>query len=482
MAATYDIAVIGGGPGGYVSAIRAAQLGARVVVVEKDKLGGTCLNVGCIPTKALLTSAELYALAGRGAEFGVALKNLHFDLAAAQERKAKVVATLVNGVGTLFKSAGVDSVKGAATLKGKGKIAVGKDEIAAKDILLATGSVPARIPIGGVEHTLDSTAILELTRIPERLAVIGGGVVGMEFASLFSELGSQVDVLEMLPRILPMVEADISNVYRKHLEKLGGKVHTEAKVEAVVKDGKAFRVRFGVGGEGAEIPADVVLLAAGRTPYTEGLGLDAAGVELDGPRVKVDDHLRTTGDAVWACGDVIGGIMLAHVASYEGVCAVENIAGSGDRIPDYHAAPNCIYTDPEIANVGLGETEARERGLQVKVGRFPLQASARALTLGQAEGLVKVIAEAGSDRILGVQMIGPRVTDLVAEATLAIQHGLTIHDLDLTMHAHPTMAESLLQAALAADGRAIEIPNRKPRAEAAAARSAEPKEESSVAR
>ncbi|TMD56374.1 MAG: dihydrolipoyl dehydrogenase [Chloroflexi bacterium] len=485
MASSYDLAVIGGGPGGYVSAIRAAQLGARVVVVEKDSLGGTCLNVGCIPTKSLLTSAELYALAGRGSEFGVEAKELRFNFAAAQERKAKVVATLVNGVGSLFKAAGVESRKGTATLKGKGRIAIGKEEINAKDILVATGSVPARIPIKGVEHTLDSTAILELTRVPERLAVIGGGVVGMEFASLYAELGSQVTVLEMLPRILPMVEADISNLYRRHLEKLGGKIHTEAKVEGVVKDGRGFKVRFGIGGEGAETGAEVVLLAAGRTPYTDGLGLDAAGVELDGRRVKVDDHLRTSAAGVWACGDVIGGIMLAHVASYEGICAVENIAGGGDRVPDYHAAPNCIYTDPEIANVGLGETEARERGIQVKVGRFPLQASARALTLGQAEGMVKVIAEAGSERLLGVQMIGPRVTDLVAEATLAIQRNLTIHDLELTMHAHPTMAESLLQAALAADGRAIEIPNRKPRAEAApaaAARSAEPKEESSVAR
>jgi dihydrolipoamide dehydrogenase len=485
MATSYDIAVIGGGPAGYVAAIRAAQLGASAVVVEKDKLGGTCLNYGCIPTKSLLTSAELYALAGRGAEFGVETKGLSFNLAAAQERKAKVVSTLVNGVASLFKAGGVESVKGTAKLLGKGRVAVGKDEINAKDILLATGSVPAWIPIQGVEHTIDSTAILELNRIPRRLVVIGGGVVGMEFASLFSELGSEVTVLEMLPRILPMIESDISNLYRRHLEKLGGKVHTEAKVEAVTKDGKAFRVRFGVGGEGAEAPADVVLLAAGRTPYTEGLGLEAAGVELDGRRVKVDDHLRTSADGVWAAGDVIGGIMLAHVGSYEGVCVVENIAGHADRVPDYHAAPNCIYTDPEIANVGLGEAEAKERGIEVKVGRFPLQASGRALTLGQAEGMVKVVAGATDGRVLGVQMIGPRVTDLIAEATLVVQRGLTIDDIDLTMHAHPTMAESLLQAALAADGRAIEIPNRKtrpPAATAAAARGAEPKEESSVAR
>jgi dihydrolipoamide dehydrogenase len=484
VASSYDIAIIGGGPGGYVAALRAAQLGASVVVVEKDKLGGTCLNWGCIPTKALLTSAEVFALAKRGAEFGVDVKGLTFNLPVAMERKAKVVNTLVSGVGMLFKSSGVESLQGTARLLGKGRIAVGKDEISAHDILLATGSVPARIPIKGVEHTIDSTAILELSRLPKRLVIIGGGVVGMEFASLFSELGTEVTVLEMLPQILPMIETEVSNVYRRHLEKLGGKVHTDAKVEEVRKEGKELTVRFGLKGEGSETAADVVLLAAGRSPYTEGLGLDAAGVDMDGKRVSVDDHLRTSADGVWAIGDVIGGIMLAHVASYEGVCAVENIAGDGDRVPDYHAAPNCVYTEPEIANVGLREAEAREAGHEVKVGRFPLQASGRALTLGQAEGLVKVIADAETDKLLGVQMVGPRVTELIAEATLAIQHGQTIHDIDLTMHAHPTMAESLLQAALAADGRAIEIPNRKPRTPAAPvalARTADPKEESSVA-
>jgi dihydrolipoamide dehydrogenase len=485
MASSFDIAVIGGGPGGYVAALCAAQLGASVLVVEKDRLGGTCLNFGCIPTKALLTSAEVYSLAKRGAEFGVDVKGLTFNLPAAMERKAKVVNTLVNGVGTLFKAAGVESLKGTAKLLGKGRFSVGKQQIAAGDILIATGSVPSRIPIKGVEHTIDSTAILELAKLPKRLAIIGGGVVGMEFASLFSELGTEVTVLEMLPQILPMIETEVAGVYRKHLEKLGGTVHTEARVEAVVKDGKGFKVSFSSKGESAETPADVVLLAAGRSPYTEGLGLDAAGVELDGPRVRVDDRLRTSADGVWAIGDVIGGIMLAHVASYEGVCAVENIAGGRDRVPDYHAVPNCIYTEPEIANVGLRESEARDAGHEVKVGRFPLQASARALTLGQAEGMVKVIADAKDDRILGVQMVGPRVTELIAEATLAIQHDHTIHDIDLTIHAHPTMAESLFQAALAADGRAIEIPNRKPRTPVAAeapARAAEPKEESSVAR
>ncbi|GAC1658169.1 MAG: hypothetical protein NVS9B1_17490 [Candidatus Dormibacteraceae bacterium] len=487
MGSTYDIAIIGGGPAGYVAAIRAAQLGAKPVVIEKDRLGGTCLNWGCIPTKALLSSAELYAAAGRGAELGVEIKGLKFNLATAQERKQKVVDKHVNGVAALFKANGVEAMYGAGRLLGKGRIAVGGDELSAKDILIATGSVPARPALPGVEHTIDSTAILELTAVPRRLTIIGGGVVGMEFASLFSELGAEVTVLEMLPQILPMVEAEIAAVYRRHLEKLGGRVITEARVLSVAKRGRTLSVSYGLGKETGDSPADVVLLAAGRTPFTDGLGLEAAGVELDGRRVKVDDRLRTTAAGIWGVGDVIGGIMLAHVGSYEGVCAVEMIAGGSQRRPDYRAVPNCIYTDPEIANVGIGEAEAKAQGLAVKVGRFPLGANARANTLGQTEGMVKVIADAGSDRLLGVQMVGPRVTELIAEATLAIQQGLTIHDVDLTIHAHPTMAEALLQAALAADGRAIEIINRKPRpdpvaAAPAAARAAAPKEETSVAR
>jgi hypothetical protein len=300
------------------------------------------------------------------------------------------------------------------------------------------------------------------------MAVIGGGVVGMEWGALFAALGTRVTVLEMMPQILPMVEADMVTLYRRHFEKLGADVHTGARVEEVARRKGGLEVRFGAGGEARSVAAQVVLLATGRVPYTDGLGLEEAGVELERGRVVVDEHLRTSAPGVWAIGDVIGGIMLAHVASYEGVCAVENICGHADRVPDYHAAPNCIYTDPEIANVGLGEKEARERGHQVKVGRFPFAASGRALTLGQTEGAVKVVADAADDTVLGVQMVGPRVTDVIAEATLAVQQRLKLHDLDLTMHAHPTLAESLLEAALAADGRAIHIPNRKAQRAAAA--------------
>src|SRR5437867_7932760 len=461
MASSFDVVVIGGGPGGYVAALRAAQLGASTAIVEKDRMGGTCLVRGCIPTKALLQSTELYSLAKGGEPFGVVTGNVGFDWPTAQKRKTQVVDQLVKGVEGLLKAGGVTSLHGAARLAGKGQVAIDDESITAKDIVIATGSAVSRIPLKGAELTIDSDRILELTEVPARLAVIGGGVVGMEFAAMFAALGTKVTVLEMLPQVLPMVDGDLVAAYAKHLTGLGGVIQTNTKVTEVVKSKGGLQVQFSAGGEGGAVDADQVLLAVGRSPYTEGLGADEAGVKLERGRVVVDPHLRTTADHVWAIGDVIGGIMLAHVASYEGVCAVENIAGHGDRVPDYHAAPNCVYTDPEIAHVGLGEKEAKDKGLEVRVGRFPFAASGRALTLGQSEGFVKVIADAGSGRLLGAHIIGPRATDLIAEATLAIQNGLTLEQLDLTIHAHPTLPESLMEAALAAQGRAIHIANRR---------------------
>ncbi len=451
-----------------MAAIRAAQLGAKVALVEKGRLGGTCTIVGCIPTKALLQSSELYYLAQHGETFGVVAKDVRFDMAAAQARRVKIVDQLSNGIGFLLKSNGVTHIQGAGTLLGRGRVKAGDQELSAKDIVIATGSAPARIPIKGVENTINSDQVLELKEVPKRMAVIGGGVVGMEWGALYAALGTKVTVLEMLPQILPMVEADLVGIYRKHFEGLRGDVHTEAKVSEVAKKSGALSVRFDAEGEQQAVDADVVLLATGRVPYTEGLDLERAGVENEKGRIKVDGSMRTSAEHVWAIGDVIGGVMLAHVASYEGVVAVENIAGHR-READYHAVPNCIYTDPEIANVGLSEREARAQGHELHVGRFPLAASGRALTLGQTEGAVKVVADAKEGTILGVQIVGPRASDVIAEATLAVQQRLTVEQLDLTIHAHPTMAESLLQAALAAEGRAIEIPNRRRSANAAPA-------------
>jgi dihydrolipoyl dehydrogenase len=461
MADSFDVVILGGGPGGYVAALRAAQLGAKTAIVEKDRLGGTCLVRGCIPTKALLQSSELYSLAKGGADFGLVTDSISFDWAVAQKRKTAVVDQLVKGVEGLLKAGGVTVYRGAGKLGGKGSVKVGNDTIQAKDIVIATGSAISRIPLKGAEHTIDSDQILELKEIPKRLAVIGGGVVGMEFAAMFAALGTKVTVLEMLPQVLPMVDADLVNVYAKHLAGLGGAIHTNSKVAEVAKAKGGLQVRFSEGGEGGSVDADQVLLAVGRSPYTEGLGAEEAGVKLERGRVVVDEHLRSTAEGVWAIGDVIGGIMLAHIASYEGICAIENIVGNANRTPDYHAAPNCIYTEPEIAHVGLGEKDAKEKGIDIKVGRFPFAASGRALTLGQSEGFVKVIADASSGKLLGAHIIGPRATDLIAEATLAIQNGLTMEQLDLTIHAHPTLPESLMEAALAAQGRAIHIANRR---------------------
>jgi dihydrolipoamide dehydrogenase len=461
MAGSFDVVVIGGGPGGYVAALRAAQLGAKTAIVERDRMGGTCLVRGCIPTKALLQSAELYTMAKAGVPFGLTADKIGFDWSVALKRKSAVVDQLVKGVEGLLKAGGVTMLSGTASLAGKGAVDVAGERLQAKDIIIATGSAIARIPLKGAELTIDSDQILELKEVPKRLAVIGGGVVGMEFAAMFAALGSKVSVFEMLPQILPMVDADLVAAYTKHLAGLGGEVHTNAKVEEIVKSKGGLQVRFASAGEGGSVDADQVLLAVGRVPYTQGLEAEAAGVKLERGRVVVDEHLRTTADGVWAIGDVIGGIMLAHVASYEGVCAVENIVGHGDRIPDYHAAPNGIYTDPEIAHVGLGEKEAKDMGINVKIGKFPFAASGRALTLGQPEGFVKVISDATSGQLLGAHIFGPRATDLIAEATLAIQNGLTLEQIDLTIHAHPTLPESLMEAALAAQGRAIHVPNKR---------------------
>jgi dihydrolipoamide dehydrogenase len=461
MAGPFDVVIIGGGPGGYVAALRAAQLGAKTAVVEKDRLGGTCLVRGCIPTKALLQSSELYSLAKAGAPFGLVTERIGFDWAAAQTRKTAVVDRLVKGVEGLLKAGGVTYLKGSARLAGQGGVDVSGDRIHSGHIVIATGSAVSRIPLKGAELTIDSDQILELLEVPARLAVIGGGVVGMEFAAMFAALGTRVTVLEMLPQVLPMVDSDLVAVYTKHLTGLGGEVHTESKVAEVARVNGGLQVRFSSGSDSGTVDADQVLLAVGRAPYTEGLGAEEAGVTLERGRVVVDSLLRTSAPGVWAIGDVIGGIMLAHVASYEGVCAVENMAGLSPRTPDYHAAPNCVYTDPEIAHVGLGEKEAKERGIEVKIGRFPFVASARALTLGQSEGFVKVLADPSTGRLLGAHIIGPRATDLIAEATLAIQNGLTLEQLDLTIHAHPTLPEALMEAALAAQGRAIHVTNRR---------------------
>src|SRR5258708_28733509 len=336
MAGSFDVVVIGGGPGGYVAPLRGAQLGEKPPIVERDRLGGTCLVRGCIPTKALLQSAELYTMAKAGVPFGLTADKIGFDWAVAQKRKAGVVDQLVKGVGGLLKAGRVIAMHGTARLAGKGVVDVAGEQVQAKDIIIATGSAIARIPLKGDELTIDSDQILELKEVPHRLAVIGGGVVGMEFAAMFAALGTKVAVFEMLPQVLPMVDADLVAAYTKHLAGLGGEVHTNAKVEEVAKSKGGLQVRFSSGGEGGSVDADQVLLAVGRVPYTQGLDAEKAGVNLERVPVRVHAHPRPAADGVWAIGDVIGGSMVAHLAAYEGVCAVGNnvrarggAAGSG---------------------------------------------------------------------------------------------------------------------------------------------------------
>ncbi|HEV2953931.1 MAG TPA: dihydrolipoyl dehydrogenase [Candidatus Dormibacteraeota bacterium] len=461
MPARFDIAIVGGGPGGYVAALRAAQLGAKTALVERDRMGGTCLVRGCIPTKALLQSAELYSLVAKGAGLGVETSGLKFNFTTAQNRKAEVVDQLVKGVEGLLKAGGIETFRGHGSIGGPGQILVDGTTLEAENIIIATGSVPTVAPIPGAEHTVTSDGILELKEIPKRLVVIGGGVVGMEWGALFAALGSEVTVLEMLPEILPMAEADVVRAYRRHFEGLGATIHTGARVDRIAKVKDGITVFYTIDGESQAAAASVVLLATGRAPYTHGLGLERVGVELDRGRVKVDTSLRTTAPGIRAIGDVIGGIMLAHVASHEGVLAVESIVNHEERVPDYDAIPNCIYTDPEIAHVGLGESQARERGYEIQVGRVPFLASGRALTMGQSEGFIKVISDAKAGTLLGVHMVGPHVTELIAEATLAVQRKLTVADLEEAVHAHPTLSESFMEAALASENRAIAVPNKK---------------------
>lgn len=446
----YDIAIIGGGPGGYVGALRAAQLGARVAIIEKDRLGGTCLNRGCIPTKALVRSVECLEEVKRASEFGVDVAAHSFDFARMMERKDRVVDTLVSGIEELVKAARIDLYQGTGRLLSPRRVAVNGQEIAAKNIIIATGSVSARVPVPGLDlpRVLTSDDILELTEMPQSLAVIGGGVIGMEFASIFNFLGTEVTVIEMLPNILPPVDDEIARRFRMIARRQGITINVGSPVRDVREGEKGLRVFFGPPDrEPQSIEAEKVLLAVGRSPYTEGLGLAELGIAMNRRAVAVNDRLETNVEGVYAIGDVIGGIMLAHVASYEGEVAVENALGR-NRAADYRVVPGCIFTSPEIATVGMMEQEVREAGINYKVSRFPFSALGRAQALGETEGTVKMICEAETSQVLGVHILGPHATDLIGEAAAVMHAKGTAQDIVHTIHAHPTLPEAMLEAAM----------------------------------
>jgi dihydrolipoamide dehydrogenase len=459
----YDLVIIGGGTGGYVCAIRAAQLGLRVALVEKDRLGGVCLNWGCIPTKTLLRSASAYLQAGDLERFGVRVEGaIHVDWPAMMARKEEVVDALVGGVENLLAGHDVHVLKGTARLADARRVEVdlGDGEQAALDtrnIVVATGSVPARPPIPGLDlpDVLTSDGILALEAIPGRLAIIGGGVIGIEFAALFSALGSKVSVVEMLPNILPPVDQELAKRYRISLKRQGVDLKVRARVDEICPEEGGLAVRYTLKDRQEAIEADLVLNATGRMSFSEGLGLDELGVNRERGRVLVDDRMATNVPGIYAIGDVTGEVLLAHVASRQGEVAAEAIAGHDSRM-EYRAVPNVVFSMPEIAGVGLTTQEAKEQGTAVEVGSFPFTASGKALAQGETEGQVRLLCEPGSGTLLGMHVMGPGASDLVAEGALAVQLGVTARELAETIHAHPTLPEAVAEAArVVAFGEAI---------------------------
>jgi len=459
---TKNIVIIGGGPGGYVAAIRAAQLGAEVHLVEKQHIGGTCLNVGCIPTKAILHTAELYHAVTHGASLGLKAENVTVDWPAVMNRKRAVVTKLVRGVEGLLKANGVTVHRGAASFKGPRTVAVAGDAPVVLDaaaVIIAAGSEPVRLSFPGADlpGVIDSTAALALPAVPASLAIVGGGVIGVEFAAMYRAFGAEVTVIEMLPEILPPVDGEIAALVRGHLAKQGVRFLTGARLTAVEKHPAGLAATVAVGDKSETIPAEYVLVAVGRRPSSEGLGLENAGVALERGRVKVDANFATNVPGIYAVGDVNGLAMLAHAASAQGIAAVEHALGHRSA---YHAntIPACIYTSPEVAGVGLSEQAARAQGLAYKTGVFPLAGNGKALIESGGAGLVKIISGAKHGEILGVHIFGPRATDLIAEAALALRLEATVDELVTTIHAHPTVSEAIGEAALSVAGAAIHWP------------------------
>jgi dihydrolipoamide dehydrogenase len=459
-AGKYDLVVVGGGPGGYVAAIKAAQMGMKVANVEKrGRLGGTCLNVGCIPSKALLNASHFYHEADHNFEkMGITLDNLGIDWAKMQGQKDKAVSGLTGGIEYLLKKYKVDYVKGTASFKGAANelnVALldgGEQTLQTDKVLIATGSEPASLP--GIEvdeeHIVTSTGALALKEIPKTMVVIGGGVIGLEMGSVYSRLGTQVTVVEFLDALIPGTDKEIAKEFQKVLKKQKFSFKFKTKVVGAQKgaDGVTLTLEPAAGGEQSTLTADVVLVATGRRPYTEGLGLETLGVEMDRGMVVTNDHFETNVKGVYAIGDVIKGPMLAHKAEEEGIAAVETIAGNVGHV-NYDAIPGVIYTHPEVATVGKTEEQLKESGVKYTVGKFPFQANSRARTNDDSDGLVKVLSDKETDRILGFHIIGPSAGELIAEAVLAIEYGASSEDVARTCHAHPTLSEALKEACMA---------------------------------
>jgi dihydrolipoamide dehydrogenase len=460
----FDLAVVGAGPGGYVAAIRAAQLGMRVVAIDRERaLGGTCLRIGCIPSKALLDSSELYWQAREklGAH-GIRTGEVTLDLAALMRRKDKVVAGLTGGVAALFKKNKIARVHGAARLTAPGRIEIeGPDRgaLEARRILIATGSEPAALP--GLDfdgqHVVSSDQALSFDAVPRRLLVVGAGAIGLELGSVWARLGAEVRVVELMDRIVPGMDLDLARALQRVLERQGLSFQLGASARKAEVRGGRVEATVEVGGHAATEVYDRILVAVGRRPHHAGLGLEALGVGLDrGGRIGVNARYETSAPGIHAIGDVIAGPMLAHKAEEEGIACVELMAGQSGHV-NYDAIPSVVYTWPELAAVGRSEQECRAAGMDVRTGTFPFLANGRARAAEERDGLVKIVADARTDRVLGVHVLGPRASDLIAEAVLAMEFGGSAEDVARTSHAHPTFSEALREAALAVAGRAIHI-------------------------
>ncbi|MDE2805302.1 MAG: dihydrolipoyl dehydrogenase [Gemmatimonadota bacterium] len=462
----FDVIVIGGGPGGYVAAIRAGQLGLRTACVEADKLGGVCLNVGCIPTKALLSSALLVNELKKADGHGITFEGLTVDLAPAQARSRQVANRLSNGVSFLLKKNKVEHIEGYGRMLGGGAVEVEKEgdkrTVTAKDIIIATGSRPRSLPFLEIdeERIWSSTGALFQDKAPETLVVVGAGAVGVEFADIYNAYGTKVTLIEALDRILPLEDKDSSRTVAQAFKKRKMDIFTSARVESTVAREDGVTISFTDKRDNAHtLDVDYVLSAVGRIPNTEDIGAEAAGVKLTerGGFVAVDGTMRTSVPGIWAVGDCAGEQLLAHKGMHEGVVAAEHIAGVGHHTVDYGNVPNCTYCHPEVASVGLTEEQAREKGLDIDVGKFPWAGNGRALAGGDSTGFVKVIRDKRYSEVVGAHIVGPHATELIAEFVMARHLESTVEEIDLAMHPHPTLSEAVAEGALGALGRALHV-------------------------
>ena len=454
------ILIIGGGVAGYPAAIRASRMGAEVTLIEKDAIGGTCLNWGCIPTKALLQSASVVRTLKSADLFGIRCHGYDVDFGAVMSRKNAVVSRLTRGVGALLKAGKIKVVQGTASFVDSRTVQVNEtgEKIRADAILIATGSKPGSIPVEGVDgpDVLDSKQVLSLTSMPTSVVVIGGGVIGVEFAQFLAAMGTRVTILEMMPGIVPGVDREVASLLEKRTIMSGIEVITGAAVKGITRAGTENSVFYTVGGKTATAIADKVILTVGRRPDFSLIDVDRAGVRHENGAIVVNEYMETNVPGIYAAGDVVGGIMLAHLASAEGECAVKNILGTREAM-SYKAVPSCVYTSPEVASVGLTEEQARQSH-DIRVGRFPFRANGKAVVLNELEGMVKIISDGTSGEVLGVHIIGPHATDLIAEAVLGMRKKMTAGGFAQTIHPHPTLSEAIMEAAITLTGSAIHVP------------------------